>query len=146
MSETSLERAIEIAVAAHKGQQDKAGQPYILHPLRVMLACSKGPAQIVAVLHDVVEDTSWTPQQLGAEGFGDDVLIPLEHVTKRDGEDYAAFVERASRNPVAREVKMADLRDNMDITRIASPTERDHERIARYESAIQMLSQHQSVG
>ncbi len=66
-----LERAIEIAAAAHRGQADKAGQPYILHPLRVMLACQGEATRIVAVLHDVIEDNDWTPEALSAEGASD---------------------------------------------------------------------------
>ena len=140
-----LERAIAIAASAHKGQLDKAGDPYILHPLRVMQACSPGPAQIVGVLHDVVEDTPWTFDQLRAEGFGDDVLVPLEHVTRRDGEDYTAFVARAAQDPVAREVKIADLKDNLDLTRITEPTERDYARIAKYQVALEQLLGHEAA-
>lgn len=136
-----LERAIEIAVSAHRGQRDKAGQPYILHSLRVMQACSRGPAQIVGVLHDVVEDTGWTPERLRAEGFGEEVLEPLSRVTKlTDNEPYDAFIQRAAPDPVAREVKMADLRDNMDLSRIAEPTERDYKRLEKYEVALETLS------
>lgn len=137
-----LERAIAIAAEAHKGQRDKAGDPYILHPLRVMLACSPGPAQIVGVLHDVVEDCpGWSFERLRAEGFGDDVLGPLEGVTKRsESEDYGAFIARAAQDPVAREVKIADLKDNMNLARIAKPTERDHTRIEKYRTALKRLS------
>ena len=146
MNEHMLERAIEIAVDAHKGQVDKAGELYILHPLRVMLACSKGPAQIVGVLHDVVEDTDWTSERLRAEGFDEEVLTSLEHVTKRpdEEENYQAFVARAARDRVAREVKMADLRDNMDLTRIAAPAERDYERLKKYEVALEALARAQA--
>jgi hypothetical protein len=139
-----LERAIAIAARAHFGRQDKAGQPYILHPLRVMLACSPGPAQIVGVLHDVVEDSGWTFEQLRDEGFGEDVLEPLRRVTKlHENEDYTAFIRRAAPDPVAREVKMADLRDNMDLRRIKNPTERDYERIKKYEVALELLARAQ---
>ena len=136
---STLERAIEIAATAHAGQQDKAGAPYILHPLRVMLA-QKEPAQrIAAVLHDVVEDTPWTLEQLRAEGFGDDVLRAVDALTKREGEDYFAFIDRAGRDPVARTVKIADIRDNMDVSRIASVTDRDRERLEKYRQALVRL-------
>ena len=135
----TLERAIEIAATAHAGQLDKAGAPYILHPLRVMLA-QKEPAQrIAAVLHDVVEDTPWTLAQLRAEGFGDDVLRAVDALTKREGEGYFAFVDRAGRDPVAREVKIADIRDNMEVSRIASVTDRDSERLEKYRQALVRL-------
>jgi len=136
---STLERAIEIAAAAHAGQHDKAGAPYILHPLRVMLA-QKGPAQrIAAVLHDVVEDTPWTLEQLRAEGFSDEVVGAVDALTKRDGEDYFAFVDRAGRHPVARAVKIADIRDNMDTSRIAAMTDRDRERLEKYRHALARL-------
>jgi (p)ppGpp synthase/HD superfamily hydrolase len=136
---STLERAIEIAATAHAGQQDKAGAPYILHPLRVMLA-QKQPAQrIAAILHDVVEDTPWTLEQLRAEGFSDDVLSAVDALTKREGEDYFAFVDRAGRDPVARAVKIADIRDNMDVSRIAGVTDRDRERLEKYRQALTRL-------
>jgi (p)ppGpp synthase/HD superfamily hydrolase len=136
---STLERAIEIAATAHAGQQDKAGAPYILHPLRVMLA-QKQPAQrIAAILHDVVEDTPWTLEQLRAEGFSDDVLSAVDALTKREGEDYFAFVDRAGRDPVARAVKIADIRDNMDVSRIAGVTDRDRERLEKYRQALVRL-------
>jgi (p)ppGpp synthase/HD superfamily hydrolase len=136
---STLERAIEIAATAHAGQQDKAGAPYILHPLRVMLA-QKEPAQrIAAILHDVVEDTPWTLEQLRAEGFSDDVLSAVDALTKRKGEDYFAFVDRAGRDPVARAVKIADIRDNMDVSRTAGVTDRDRERLEKYRQALTRL-------
>ena len=136
---STLERAIEIAAAAHAGQQDKAGAPYILHPLRVMLAQKENAQRIAAVLHDVVEDTPWTLEQLRAEGFSDDVLRAVDALTKREGEDYSDFVERAGRDPVARPVKIADIRDNMDASRIAMLTDRDRERIEKYRQALARL-------
>jgi len=136
---STLERAIEIAAGAHAGQQDKAGAPYILHPLRVMLSVKEPAQRIAAVLHDVVEDTPWTLEQLRAEGFGDEVLRAVDALTKRDGEDYLAFVDRAGRDPVARPVKIADIRDNMDESRIARDTDRDRERLEKYRQALVRL-------
>ena len=135
----TLERAIEIAAKAHTGQVDKAGQPYVLHPLRMMLAVSTLEARMVAVLHDVVEDTDVTLEQLQAEGFPASVLEAVEALTKRDGEDYEGFIGRVAPNAVAREVKLADLRDNADLSRIAEPTERDRARIEKYRRAIEYL-------
>jgi (p)ppGpp synthase/HD superfamily hydrolase len=135
----TLERAIEIAAKAHAGQVDKAGQPYVLHPLRMMLAVTTKEARMAAVLHDVVEDTAVTLDELRAEGFPASVLEAVEALTKREGEDYEAFIRRVATNPIAREVKLADLRDNSDLSRIAEPTERDRERIKKYQRAITFL-------
>jgi (p)ppGpp synthase/HD superfamily hydrolase len=134
---STLERAIAIAAEAHAGQVDKAGQPYILHPLRMMLSLATADERIVAVLHDVVEDCpGWDFPRLRAAGFSETVLAALDSVTNRAGEDYDAFVARAAANPIGRSVKLADLRDNSDLARIASPTARDHARIEKYTRAI----------
>jgi (p)ppGpp synthase/HD superfamily hydrolase len=135
----TLERAIEIAAKAHAGQVDKAGQPYVLHPLRMMLAVTTPEARMAAVLHDVVEDTAVTLDELRAAGFPATVLEAVEALTKREGEDYEAFIRRVAPNPIAREVKLADLRDNSDLSRISEPTERDRERIKKYSRAIAYL-------
>ena len=137
----TLERAIVIAAEAHAGQRDKAGDPYILHPLRVMLAVTAPEERIVAVLHDVVEDTSWTLDALRAEGFSNEVVAAVDAMTRRDGEDYFEFVRRAVAHPIARPVKIADLRDNMDRARIAAPAARDDARIDRYREALRMIGE-----
>lgn len=137
----NIEHAIQIAVKAHAGQRDKAGQPYILHPLRMMFALETEDERIVAVLHDVVEDCpGWTFDRLKSRGFPNAVLAALDSVTKRTDEDYMAFVQRASANPIGRRVKIADLRDNIDLSRIADPSERDHVRIAKYKEALSYLT------
>ena len=140
----TLERAIALAAAAHAGQFDKAGAPYILHPLRVMLRVGTPEARIAAVLHDVVEDTPWTLEQLAAEGFSPAVLEAVALLTHEasmpKGEDaYLAYVRRAATNPIARVVKRADLEDNLDRSRIANFTERDEARMARYRRALAEL-------
>jgi (p)ppGpp synthase/HD superfamily hydrolase len=135
-----LNRAIQIAVDAHSGQVDKAGQPYVLHPLRVMLKMSNEDERIVAVLHDVVEDTPWTLEALAQEGYPDRVLQAIDNVTKRDGESYEAFVARAASDPLSRKVKIADIEDNCDLTRISSPTQKDFARIEKYKAALRQLS------
>lgn len=136
-----LERAIEIAVNAHKGVQDKGGNPYILHPLRVMISLTSVEEKIVGVLHDVVEDApSWTFDRLREEGFSDEILNGLKSVTKlNDNENYDAFVERARSNKIGRKVKIADIKDNLDVTRIDQLTERDIERIERYKISLKRL-------
>ncbi len=137
---STLERAIAIAAQGHSGQVDKAGAPYILHPLRVMLGVETNDERIVAVLHDLVEDCpGWTFERLRLEGFSEPVLAGLDAVTNRAGEDYQAFVKRAAANPIGIRVKLADLRDNCDLSRIAEPTERDYARIEKYRQAIQSI-------
>jgi (p)ppGpp synthase/HD superfamily hydrolase len=136
---STLERAIAIAAEAHEGAVDKADQPYILHPLRVMLAVNTTDERITAVLHDVLEDTHWTVDRLRQEGFSETVLQALELLTKRKGEDYNAYLRRAGSNLIARRVKLADLADNMDPSRISTPTEQDRERLKKYKAAVEML-------
>jgi len=136
---STLERAISIAAEAHAGMVDKVGAPYILHPLRVMLRLQTDEERIVAVLHDVVEDTDWTPDRLRDAGFSNAIIEALDSVTARDGEPYEAFVDRAGRNPIGRRVKLADLEDNADLSRIAQPNERDLRRTEKYRAAIQRL-------
>lgn len=136
----NLERAVAIATAAHSGQTDKAGADYILHPLRVAEAVSTVDEKIVAMLHDVVEDCpGWTFERLEAEGFGASVIEALRLVTKVGGESYEDFVRRAASNPIARAVKIADLRDNMDLTRLREITGKDMERIEKYRRALEIL-------
>lgn len=138
---STLERAIAIAAQAHAGQVDKAGAPYVLHPLRMMLRVSSPEERIVAVLHDVCEDCpGWSFDRLKAEGFSDRILAALDSVTKRDGEDYKSFVRRAAADPIGRAVKLADLSDNCDLSRIAAPSQRDYERIEKYRRAIDLIN------
>jgi len=136
---STLERAIALAATVHAGQRDKAGAPYILHPLRMMLKMKTVEAQMAAVLQDVVEDCGVTPALLAYEGFPTVVVEAVEALTKRsvDGaeEPYESFIVRAARHPVARLVKLADLEDNMDLSRIAEPTAKDFARIEKYKLA-----------
>jgi (p)ppGpp synthase/HD superfamily hydrolase len=135
-----LERAIAIAVGAHKGQRDKYGAPYILHPIRVMGKVQTDLERIVAILHDIVEDTPWTFQALKKEGFSMEIMAALDSVTRREGEAYEKFVQRSARNPLGRRVKLADLEDNMDIRRLARVTEKDRARLNKYRRAWEMLT------
>ena len=127
-----LERAIEIAVLAHKEQVDKAGKPYILHPLRLIFKMQTENEMIAAVLHDVVEDTSWTIEKLEAEGFDEEVITAIELLTHDKKVPYKKYIEAIKTNKIALKVKLADLEDNMDIKRIAHPKLRDYARIAEY--------------
>ena len=131
----TLEDAIFLAVQAHHGQQDKAGAPYVLHPLRVMLRMTSEEEMITAVLHDVVEDTPYTLQDLRQAGYSEHVLAALDGVTRREGESYEEFIERVLPNALASKIKIADLEDNMDLRRISNPQEQDMERLKRYRRA-----------
>jgi (p)ppGpp synthase/HD superfamily hydrolase len=136
---STLERAIALAAAAHAGQVDKAGQPYILHPLRLMLAVRTPHERMAAVLHDVVEDTPTTFADLEAEGFPPEVVAAVRALTKTEGEARLDAARRAAADPIARAVKLADVTDNMDLGRIAAPTETDHARLKEYEQVRQLL-------
>jgi (p)ppGpp synthase/HD superfamily hydrolase len=142
----TLERAIEIAVLAHKGTCDKAGQPYILHALRLMFAVDHPEAKIVAVLHDVVEDSKpphrWDIEELRNEGFSEAVLAALDCVTAREGESYDAFIERILPNQLARRVKIADVTDNMNLTRLGTDiSDKEVARLRNYRRALARLTE-----
>lgn len=134
-----LEKAISIAVEAHRGQRDRTGAPYILHPMRVMAAVDTDTEKIVAILHDVVEDTDWTFEKLAQEGFPQEIIEALKCVTKREGEPYDDFVKRSGSNEIARRVKLADLEHNMDARRLTDVTEKDVERLKKYVHAWRFL-------
>ena len=137
---STLEKAIRIAAQAHEGQRDKAGAPYMLHPLRVMMKMATETEQITAVLHDVVEDTDWTMERLQQEGFHGEILAAIDCLTRRDGEEYEKFIERVKRNPLAVKIKIADLEDNLDASRLNGVTEADAERLEKYKQALQALT------
>lgn len=139
---TLLEKAIDIARKVHTGQVDKAGAPYILHPLRVMLHMESDEEKIIAVLHDVVEDgkdRGFTFDYLRKAGFSEEIIETLKVLTHDKSETYELYVEKIKLNPVARRVKIADLRDNMRIDRIHNPTKKDYMRIEKYKQAMKML-------
>lgn len=136
---STLERAIAIAAEAHAGQVDKAGQPYILHPLRVMLRVRTENERIAAVLHDVVEDTNVTLDELTHEGFSTIVLNAVVALTKLSGESRLEAAVRAAGNPTARTVKLADNAENMDLSRISNPTDKDFARLKEYEQVRVLL-------
>lgn len=136
---TLLEKAIAIAVEAHSGQVQKNGQPYILHPLHLMLQMDSEDAQIAAVLHDVVEDTEWTLSDLQAEGFSDEVLVAISLLTRQPGMTYDQFIEEIAPNPLARAVKLADIAHNMDMRRLPDITLKDYDRLIQYRAAYERL-------
>ncbi len=138
---STLERAIQIATEAHKGQLDKAGRDYIGHPLRVMEMGKTEDEKIVGVLHDVIEDTDWTFEMLEAEGFSREVIEALKCVTKlSENENYDDFIERVRKNPLAVAVKINDLTDNMDIRRLPYLSDKDVKRLKKYLKAYKKLT------
>lgn len=128
----TLENAIALAVRAHQGQKDKAGAPYILHPLRLMFKMKSDHARMAAILHDVIEDTSTTLDDLHRAGYPKAVIAAVDCLTRRQGETYEKFMSRARRNPLARQVKLADLEDNMDIRRLSALSDKDLDRLKKY--------------
>ena len=138
---STLERAIEIAREAHRGQVDKAGEEYIGHPLRVMEAGRTLEEKIVGVLHDVVEDSEeWSFERLEQEGFAPEIIEALRCVTKLSAtEPYDKFIARVKENRLAVAVKLNDLTDNMDIRRLPYLSDKDVKRLKRYLKAYKQL-------
>ena len=131
---STLERAIEIARQAHAGQVDKGGADYIGHPLRVMERGENEKQKIVGVLHDVVEDSDWTFEMLEEEGFSDEIIDALRCITKQsEDEDYDAFISRVMTSPLSLKVKLYDLEDNMDLSRLKCVTDADLSRCEKYQ-------------
>ena len=137
----NLQRAIEIALEAHKDALDKGGNPYILHPLRLMLQMDSEEEMIVAILHDVVEDSEkWSFDKLQAEGFSKKIINSLRSVTKEnENEDYEKFIDRSMKDEIGRKVKVADISDNLDISRLKEVTDKDILRINKYKKALAKL-------
>jgi (p)ppGpp synthase/HD superfamily hydrolase len=142
---SNLERALKIAVDAHAGQREKNGSPYVFHPIRVSMRCTTPAAKIVGLLHDVVEDTKVTMEDLRREGFSQEVLDALVLVTHAPGalDDYEAaydnYIAAIRLNPIAAEVKRADLEDNMDVRRLPEIRDKDVKRLQRYARAYRTL-------
>lgn len=136
---STLTKAILLAAKAHDGQTDKGGNPYILHPIRLASKAKTIEESIIAVLHDVVEDSNMTLFDLKNDGFSSNVIAALDCLTRRADESYEEFIKRIKLNPLASKVKLLDLEDNCDINRIPQPTEADYARIDRYKKAIAEL-------
>jgi (p)ppGpp synthase/HD superfamily hydrolase len=136
----TLEDAISLAVEKHRGQVDKAGQPYILHPMRVMCGMKTEYEMMAAILHDVVEDTDVSLQNLREWGYPAEVVAAVDCLSRREGESYEDFVARTKTNMLAVQVKLGDLRDNMDIRRITDFSKNDLKRLKRYQWAWQELT------
>jgi len=136
---SNLNKAVILASEAHNGQVDKAGKPYILHPLRLMSKFSTEEEQIIALLHDVVEDSTMTFEELESYGFAKPILEALNCLTKRENEKYEDFIGRISSNSLATKVKISDIKDNMDLTRLKAITDKDLERVKKYHKALEVL-------
>ena len=134
-----VDQAIVMAVAAHSGQVDKGGKSYIFHPLRMMLKMDTIEEKIVAILHDVIEDTFWSMNDI--KYWNDDpvVLNAIAAMTHESGVSYFDYIDIVNANPIARKVKLADLQDNMDLSRIPNPTQKDFTRIEKYKKAQAIL-------
>lgn len=135
------QQALAIAEDAHKGQVDKAGVDYIQHPLFVASLVEGELAKTVALLHDVVEDSDWTLEDLRKEGLLEEVVQAVGILTKKRNENYEEYILRVKQNPLARQVKLADLKHNSDLSRLANVTDRDRKRVAKYQKAIAFLSE-----
>ncbi len=133
------DRAMDIAVHVHKGQKDRYGKNYIFHPIRIMMRMTSMTEKIVALLHDVVEDSEWTVDQLANDGFPAEITDAVDAISKREGEAYFDYIERLRKNFLAARVKMADLEDNMDLRRIAHIDTETAARLAAYRKAYTLL-------
>lgn len=140
-----LEKAIYFATKKHFGQVDKGGHPYILHPLRVMQSVDTLPSKIAAILHDVIEDTDATIDDLKNEvGVPEYILEAILAVTKTQNESKVDAAKRAAANPIARLVKLADVQDNMDLSRLPKVTQKDLDRLEKYKQVLLILNSHPS--
>ncbi len=130
-------KALEIAQESHKGQVDKGGEPYIYHPIFVAEKMVDEVRTIVALLHDVVEDTNWTFEDLAF--FGEDVIEALKLLTRDDDVPYHEYIEKLSRNPISRDVKIGDLEHNSDLTRLKVITLKAFKRAEKYKRSMNYL-------
>ncbi len=133
--------AAETAYRAHKDQTDKAGFPYILHPVHVAEQMKTEETTIVALLHDVIEDSSFTAEDISAMGFSDDIIEALKLLTHDKNTDYFEYVLKIKDNPIARAVKIADLTHNSDLSRLPNVTQKDILRVEKYKKAIEILNE-----
>lgn len=139
-----LELAIRVATEAHKNQKDKGGNPYIEHPKAVAAQVNNIEYKIVAYLHDVVEDTEITLDDLSGMGFTYRIVNSVRLLTKTDKLTYEEYLKRLKADDSARHVKIADLKHNMDISRIPEPTEKDQKKIEKYKKSLEFLESSRS--
>lgn len=133
--------AMRICFDAHKGQTDKSGMPYVFHPFHLAEQMTDEVSTVVALLHDVLEDTDMTSEELSSYGFGEDVIKPLELLTRRGEIPYFDYIGEIRKDPVACAVKLADLAHNSDLTRLENVSEKDMARQRKYLRAIEILTE-----
>lgn len=133
------QKALKLCFEAHKNQVDKSGMPYVFHPFHVAEQMTDEATTIVALLHDVVEDTDYTLEDLAAEGFGKDILEAVALMTHEDDVPYLDYVAKLKDNPIARAVKLADLAHNSDLSRIGEIDDKTRERLEKYKKAMELL-------
>lgn len=143
MNDNICSVALKIAMDAHAGQTDKGGKPYILHPLTVAVQSRSYDEFVTALLHDVLEDSSYTAEDLRAAGIPENIIRALELLTHRKDEPYLDYVRRVGTDPLARAVKLADLRHNSDLSRLPTITDADRERLKKYQAAMEILAEGQ---
>ena len=136
---TMTKLAINLLFEAHKDQKDKSGLPYIFHPFHVAEQMDDEDSTIVALLHDLLEDTSYTVEDLKKIGFNNKVCDAIILMTHDDNVKYLDYVKKIKNNEIARKVKIADLKHNSDLTRLDIITEYDLERKAKYAKALEIL-------
>lgn len=136
-----IEKALEIAIRAHNGQFDKGNKPYIFHPITVALKMKDDKSKIVALLHDVIEDSDITIEDLKQEGFSECIIKAVEILTKNKNENYQDYLSRIKKNKIAKQVKIEDIRHNIDLTRIPNPSENDYKRIKKYQKALEYFKE-----
>ena len=141
-----IDIALAIAKKAHAGQVDKAGVDYIQHPLYVASQVKTEQEKTVALLHDVIEDSDVTVDDLLASGLSNEVVTAVQILTKKEGQSYQEYLEKVKSNNLARVVKLADLKHNSDLSRLKSVTNTDYERVKKYKNAIRYLSTQNSLG
>lgn len=137
--------ALGICYAAHKDQLDKGGMPYVFHPYRVAEQMHTENEVTVALLHDVVEDSNITIEDLRSKKFPLDVILAVSVLTREQGAPYFEYIEKVNKNELARKVKIADLKDNMDLSRLDKPTENDKKRVEKYRRALHLLHERNDI-
>lgn len=138
---SNLQEAINIALIAHKNQTRKNGTPYILHPLRVMLKQTSEKSMTAAVLHDVIEDSEITLNDLKNYGFNDEIIEIVRLLTHVKNQSYDEYIQNIIKNPIAVKIKIADLEDNMNLEELPEITENDLKRMQKYKNALLSLKQ-----
>ena len=138
--QSMVDLALSIARKAHEGQLDKAGVDYIEHPIYVASQVDTEEEKAVALLHDVIEDSLVSAEELLQAGLPETVVTAVQVLTKKKEQDYQTYLETVKKNPLARVVKLADLKHNSDLSRLSSITEKDRERLKKYKKAIDFLS------